>query len=67
MSSQARSRLIEAIARDESAQAGPQRVASTRARALSAVADVRAEEGPNSTRPSSTSDTPRYWRRLAVR
>jgi len=38
---QARSRLIEAIARHESAQAGPQRVASTRSRALSAVADVR--------------------------
>jgi membrane fusion protein, multidrug efflux system len=38
---QARSRLIEAIARDESAQAGPQRVASTRARALSAAADER--------------------------
>jgi len=38
---EARSRLIEAIARDESAQAGPQRVASTRAHALSAVADVR--------------------------
>jgi membrane fusion protein, multidrug efflux system len=38
---QARSRLSEAIARDESAQAGPQRVASTRARALSAVADER--------------------------
>jgi membrane fusion protein, multidrug efflux system len=37
---QARSRLIEAIARNESAQAGPQRVASTRAHALSAVADV---------------------------
>jgi membrane fusion protein (multidrug efflux system) len=37
---QARSRLIEAIARDESAQAGPQRVASTRARALSAAADA---------------------------
>lgn len=36
---EARSRLNEAIARDESAQAGPQRVASTRARALSAVAD----------------------------
>ena len=36
---EARSRLIEAMARDESAQAGPQRVASTRARALSAVAD----------------------------
>jgi len=38
---EARSRLSEAIARDESAQAGPQRVASTRARALSAVADER--------------------------
>ncbi len=38
---QARSRLLEAIARDESAQAGPQRVASTRARALSAIADER--------------------------
>src|SRR5580692_237117 len=38
---QARSRLVEAIARDESAHAGPQRVASTRARALSAVADER--------------------------
>jgi membrane fusion protein (multidrug efflux system) len=38
--SEARSRLIEAIARNESAQAGPQRVASTRARALSAAADV---------------------------
>jgi len=38
---QARSRLFEAMARDESAHAGPQRVASTRARALSAVADVR--------------------------
>jgi membrane fusion protein (multidrug efflux system) len=36
----ARSRLIEAIARDESAQAGPKRVASTRDRALSAAADV---------------------------
>jgi membrane fusion protein, multidrug efflux system len=36
---EARSRLIEAIARNESAQAGPKRVASTRARALSAVAD----------------------------
>ena len=42
---EARSRLIEAIARNESARAGPQRVASTRARALSAVADVAAEEG----------------------
>ena len=38
---QARSRLSEAIARDESAKAGPQRVASKRARALSAVADER--------------------------
>ncbi len=37
---EARSRLVEAIARHESAQAGPQRVASTRSRALSAVADV---------------------------
>jgi membrane fusion protein, multidrug efflux system len=36
---QARSRLIEAIAQNESAQAGPKRVASTQARALSAVAD----------------------------
>lgn len=41
---EARSRLIEAIARDESAQAGPQRVASTRARALSAVADERQKQ-----------------------
>lgn len=41
---QARSRLTEAIARDESAQAGPQRVASTRARALSAVADERQKQ-----------------------
>jgi len=38
--SEARSRLQEAIARNESARAGPQRVASTQARALSAVADV---------------------------
>ena len=38
---EARSRLIEAIARNESALAGPQRVASTSARALSAVADER--------------------------
>jgi membrane fusion protein (multidrug efflux system) len=37
---EARSRLLEAIARNESARAGPQRVASTRARALSAIADV---------------------------
>jgi membrane fusion protein (multidrug efflux system) len=41
---QARSRLTEAIARDESAQAGPQRVESTRARALSAVADERQKQ-----------------------
>jgi membrane fusion protein, multidrug efflux system len=38
---EAKSRFIEAIARNESAQAGPKRVASTRARALSAVADER--------------------------
>jgi membrane fusion protein (multidrug efflux system) len=38
---QAKSRLGEAMARHESAEAGPQRVASTRARALSALADVR--------------------------
>ena len=37
---EARSRLVEAIARNESAQAGPQRVASTRARALSALAEI---------------------------
>jgi membrane fusion protein, multidrug efflux system len=37
---EARSRLIEAIAQHESAQAGPKRVASTRDRALSAIADV---------------------------
>ena len=37
---QARSRLVEAEARYEDAQAGPQRVASTRAKALAAVADV---------------------------
>jgi membrane fusion protein (multidrug efflux system) len=37
---QARSRLVETIARNESARAGPQRVASTQAHALSAVADV---------------------------
>jgi membrane fusion protein (multidrug efflux system) len=37
---QARSRLVEAVARNESARAGPQRVASTRARALSATADI---------------------------
>ena len=38
---EARSKLLEAIAQNESAQAGPKRVASTRARALSAVADER--------------------------
>ena len=37
---EARSRLTEAEARYENAQAGPQRVASTRAKALSAMADV---------------------------
>jgi len=37
---QARSRLVEALARHQSAEAGPQRVASTRARALAALADV---------------------------
>ncbi len=37
---EARSRLIEAVARNESAQAGPKRVASTRDRALSATADI---------------------------
>ena len=37
---EARSQLLEATARHESAEAGPQRVASTRARALSALADV---------------------------
>jgi membrane fusion protein (multidrug efflux system) len=37
---EAESRLDEAMARHESAEAGPQRVASTRARALSAFADV---------------------------
>ena len=37
---EARSRLTEAEAHYENAQAGPQRVASTRAKALSAVADV---------------------------
>jgi membrane fusion protein, multidrug efflux system len=37
---EAQSRLVEAEARYESAQAGPQRVASTRAKALSAEADV---------------------------
>jgi membrane fusion protein (multidrug efflux system) len=38
---EARSRLIEAEARYEDAQAGPQRVASTRAKATAAVADIR--------------------------
>jgi membrane fusion protein, multidrug efflux system len=38
---EAHSRLIEAEARNEDAQAGPQRVASTRAKAVAAVADIR--------------------------
>jgi membrane fusion protein, multidrug efflux system len=38
---EAHSRLAEAEARYEDAQAGPQRVASTRAKALSAMADVK--------------------------
>ena len=38
---EAHSRLIEAQARYADAQAGPQRVASTRAKALAAVADIR--------------------------
>jgi membrane fusion protein, multidrug efflux system len=37
---EARSRLVETMARHQSAEAGPQRVASTRARALAALADV---------------------------
>ena len=41
---EARSRLLEAVARNESAEAGPQRVASTRARALSSVADERQKQ-----------------------
>ena len=41
---EARSRLIEAEARYEDAQAGPQRVDATRAKALSAQADVRQKE-----------------------
>jgi membrane fusion protein, multidrug efflux system len=41
---QARSRLVEAMARHDSAEAGPQRVASTRARALSSVADERQKQ-----------------------
>ncbi|HTZ57655.1 MAG TPA: HlyD family secretion protein [Acidobacteriaceae bacterium] len=38
---EAKSRLIDAEARYEDAQAGPKRVASTRAKALSAMADVQ--------------------------
>ena len=38
---QAQSRLVQATANHEYAQTGPQQVASTRARALSAVADVQ--------------------------
>jgi len=41
---EAHSRLVEAQAHHESALAGPQRVASTRARALSALADVHQKE-----------------------
>ena len=41
---QTRSRLIEAEAHYEDAKAGPQRVASTRAKAVSAAADVRQKE-----------------------
>ena len=41
---EAESRRLEAQAQYESAQAGPQRVASTRAKALSAFADVRQKE-----------------------
>ncbi len=41
---EARSRLTEAEARYEDAQAGPQRVTSTRAKALSAMADVKQKE-----------------------
>ena len=41
---EAHSRLTEAEAHYEDAQAGPQRVASTRAKALSAMADVRRKE-----------------------
>jgi membrane fusion protein, multidrug efflux system len=55
---EARSRLLEAMARNESAQAGPQRVASTRARFQPLPTNGRS--GPNSPRPSSTSDTPKY-------
>ena len=41
---EAHSRLIEAQAHYEDAQAGPQRVASTRAKALSAMADIKQKE-----------------------
>ncbi|MGA3131963.1 MAG: HlyD family secretion protein [Terracidiphilus sp.] len=41
---EARSRLAEAKARYEDALAGPQRVASTRAKALSAMADIKQKE-----------------------
>jgi len=41
---EAHSRLAEAEARYEDAQAGPQRVASTRAKALSAMADIKQKE-----------------------
>jgi len=41
---EARSRLTEAEAHDEDAQAGPQRVASTRAKALSAIADAHQKQ-----------------------
>jgi membrane fusion protein, multidrug efflux system len=41
---EAHSRLTEAEAHYEDAQAGPQRVASTRAKALSAIADVHQKE-----------------------
>jgi membrane fusion protein (multidrug efflux system) len=41
---EAHSRLTEAEAHYEDAQAGPQRVASTRAKALSAMADIRQKE-----------------------
>ena len=41
---EAQSRLVEAEARYENAQAGPQRVASTRAKALAAEADVHQKD-----------------------
>lgn len=41
---EAQSRLVEAEAQYENAEAGPQRVASTRAKALSAVADMHQKE-----------------------